>query len=190
MVSNSSPNHLHGAGRRVTVRYPLREGRAFPLVKAHWPASRLAAVRDVSRGGLGLVLDVPVARGERVWVELPVQGTRFSPCRAGRVAHVRDLGGGAWAVGVAFDAPLPSALREALLDLPAEGALDGGLGLPALQVLVAPGFPAPEQCGTAASPAGPELRPAPARAGGPLATPGLVVPLPGSSPVTRGLSRH
>jgi hypothetical protein len=111
-----NPGVAVGPGRRQTVRYPLVELRACPFFGPDWPAPRQATVQDVSRGGIGLLLDAPVRRGDHVCIELPGRSGRPALRRSARVAHVRDRGAGTWAAGCAFDDPLPAEHREALLD--------------------------------------------------------------------------
>jgi hypothetical protein len=104
-----------GPGRRVTVRYPLPADITCPLTGDAWQGPQRATVRDVSRGGIGLLLDAPVALGARMLIELHGEGSRPLRRLACRVVHVTERGGGAWVVGCAFDAPLSASEREAVL---------------------------------------------------------------------------
>jgi hypothetical protein len=92
--------------RRVWVRFP--SGLETTLQPARGPdAPRLGArVRDVSRGGILLVLDRPFEPGEMLSVELPaVEGQPPSTVLA-CVVRAAEAAGGEWSVGCAFAAEL------------------------------------------------------------------------------------
>jgi hypothetical protein len=106
---------LPGPGQRATVRYPLPAETTCPLAGLDAPGTHRGTVRDVSRGGLGLLLDVPVGPGERLLVGLSWEEARpvYVACR---VVHVTDCRDGTWAAGCAFDTPLSTAQREEFLE--------------------------------------------------------------------------
>jgi PilZ domain len=63
-----------------------------------WPGT----IRDVSRGGLGLVLGRRFEPGTALFVELGAAGGEDRRPLLARVVHVKRLGGGAWLLGCAF----------------------------------------------------------------------------------------
>ena len=92
--------------RRVWVRYP--SGLETTLQSARVPdGPRLAArVRDVSRGGIHLVVDRPFEAGKLLSVELPAaEGQPLSTVLA-CVVRAAPAEGGAWSAGCAFSAEL------------------------------------------------------------------------------------
>ena len=73
---------------------------------------RTARVRNVSRTGIGLVLDRCWQVGAAMIVELPVEeGVRSA---RGRVVHATTLPGGTFLMGCTFDAPLTDAEVQVL----------------------------------------------------------------------------
>jgi hypothetical protein len=73
---------------------------------------RLARVRNVSRTGIGLVLDRHWPPGTALIFELPVEdGVRSA---RGRVIHATSQPGGTFLVGCTFDLPLSDVELQAL----------------------------------------------------------------------------
>jgi hypothetical protein len=99
--------------RRVWVRFP--SGLETALHQARLPdGPRLAArVRDVSRGGIHLVLDRPFEAGELLSVELPAAEGQPPSTVLACVVRAAEADGGAWSVGCTFAAELAEADLEA-----------------------------------------------------------------------------
>lgn len=92
--------------RRVWVRYPCDvEASCQP---ADLPDSqRLSArVRDISRGGINLVLSCPVEIGAFLSVELPTASTRATSTVLAYVVRVSSPMEGEWSVGCSFASEL------------------------------------------------------------------------------------
>lgn len=92
--------------RRVWVRFP--SGLETTLHPAGAPEGpRLAArVRDVSRGGIHLLLDRPFEAGEMLSVELPAAEGQPPSTVLACVVRAAGAEGGAWSVGCTFSAEL------------------------------------------------------------------------------------
>ncbi len=92
--------------RRVWVRFP--SGLETTLQPANGPdGPRLGArVRDVSRGGIHLVLDRPFEAGEMLSVELPAAEGQPPSTVLACVVRASEAEGGAWSVGCTFAAEL------------------------------------------------------------------------------------
>ncbi len=92
--------------RRVWVRFP--SGLETTLQAARGPdGPRLGAqVRDVSRGGIHLVVDRPFEPGELLSVELPAAEGQVPSTVLACVVRVAEADDGAWSVGCTFAAEL------------------------------------------------------------------------------------
>jgi hypothetical protein len=78
-------------------------------------AGRTVRVRNISRTGLGLIVDLHWGPGTVLSVGLPLGPERSArPCRA-RVVHATAQPGGCFLVGCAFEAPLSDDEFQALL---------------------------------------------------------------------------
>lgn len=71
-------------------------------------------IRDISSGGIGLVLRRRFERGTGLVIELPGGGDEPATVLA-RVVHVKAQPGGAWALGCVFVSPLSDEELNALL---------------------------------------------------------------------------
>jgi serine/threonine protein kinase len=109
-----------GGERRATVRYALRVGGCAvvdPDVHGGWGSEEIwpLVVRDVSAGGVGVLLARRFEPGTDLSIELVV-GTSGPPQRLpARVVRVQVERGGYWIHGCAFDPPLGDEQLEALL---------------------------------------------------------------------------
>jgi hypothetical protein len=95
------------AKRRATVRYALDADTACAPLAA-WGASQgwEARIRDISRGGLGLLLDRRLEPGTLITVDLPL--TPDCPrLLLARVVHATAQPDGGWLVGCALFDLLP-----------------------------------------------------------------------------------
>jgi hypothetical protein len=95
--------------RRAFVRVPSTlEGRCRLAGRSHdvsWPGQ----VRDISRGGVGLVCQHRFRPGTQLEIEFRHADGRLLRTIAARVAHATPLfidGRHAWLLGCAFDRPL------------------------------------------------------------------------------------
>ncbi len=76
-----------------------------------------ATIRDVSQGGLSLVLQRRFERGAALAVELPGGGLDTSSTVLVRVKHVRPQAGGGWALGCSFVSDLSEEELATLLQV-------------------------------------------------------------------------
>src|SRR5205823_5684310 len=66
----------------------------------------LGRVRDLSAGGIGLVLRRPFEPGVTLTIELEGSGEGPPPLLVARVVHLEAGAGGGWVIGCAFANPL------------------------------------------------------------------------------------
>jgi len=74
-----------------------------------------AVVRDLSPGGIGLIVERRFERGTSLTVEVPETGTRPAVTLFGRVAHVTALPDNRWLIGCAFALQLDTEKLQSLL---------------------------------------------------------------------------
>ena len=100
-----------GAERRIFPRKEVHghvEGRRLDHTIAARQNPRLSlTLRDISLGGLSALSDTVVAKGERVSVFFPPEGTRRGWDASGRVIRCQPSGTG-YRIAVEFD-PIPAA---------------------------------------------------------------------------------
>jgi hypothetical protein len=99
--------------RRTSVRY--FSNLACRLVADDPANSRPAIIRDISRGGLGLILNQPFERDSMVAVEVPLPDLGRLRVLIARVVHSSPNTEGQWHVGCAFITVLQQAELEVLL---------------------------------------------------------------------------
>ncbi len=101
--------------RRRATRYPCWLRGACRPFGGSLLERRASIVRDLSTGGVNLMLDKPVDKGTALAVEL--EGDRRRPCRylLAHVAHLIEDSEGQWLVGCAFDRSLSEQEVRALL---------------------------------------------------------------------------
>jgi hypothetical protein len=94
------------ADRRVWVRYPADLETTLRPEGSPEAGPLAARVRNISRGGINLVVRRPFETGDLVTVELPSTeaDTRYTVLAC--VVHVRALADGAWALGCTFSGEL------------------------------------------------------------------------------------
>jgi hypothetical protein len=97
-----------GDERRVRLRHASSVQTVVHAVNAAEPLSLTARVRNVSRGGINLVLDRPFEPGSIVSLELPGTGPTPSTVLA-CVVHATPAGDGGWSVGCTFSRELSDA---------------------------------------------------------------------------------
>ena len=74
-----------------------------------------AALRDISPGGIGLLIDRPVASGSLVAVELFNRAEKYWHLKVTRVVHVTPSASGLWVAGNTFLQRLTDEEFDALL---------------------------------------------------------------------------
>jgi hypothetical protein len=92
--------------RRVWVRYPCDLEAASQLVNGHQQPHLSARVRDISRGGVQLVLPCRCEVGSLVSVDLPRPLAEAGATVLACVVRVSELPGGEWSVGCTFASEL------------------------------------------------------------------------------------
>jgi hypothetical protein len=125
--------------RRRATRYPCWLRGACRPFGASLLERRASILRDLSTGGVNLMIDRPVDRGAALAVELEGIGGRSGRYLLAHVAHIIEDSQGQWLVGCAFDRSLSEEEVRALLlgcvsataslDFPLwpSGAVGGGL---------------------------------------------------------------
>jgi hypothetical protein len=92
--------------RRVWVRHPST-AQAVVQGVGNCIVTRLSArVRNVSRGGINLLLDRPLQPGEMISIELPGSTPQKTSTVLACVVHVREQGPGEWSTGCTFSESL------------------------------------------------------------------------------------
>ena len=108
----TTPRPPRESERRTAARHPSTLRLTCYPVGGGLGERRTARVRNVSRTGMGLVLDRHWPPGTALIVEVPgAEGVH--PARV-RVVHATSQPGGCFLVGCTFDAPLGDADLEAL----------------------------------------------------------------------------
>jgi hypothetical protein len=80
-------------------------------------------IRDISAGGVGLIMVRRFERGTGVAIELPPSGGYPGDTVLARVENVKALPGGSWLLGCAFVSPLSESTVDRVIDLePVHGA--------------------------------------------------------------------
>jgi hypothetical protein len=106
-------HHLHapdqpppGAEERVSARH--RPRRTAPVKVFVPPDYRVqsGALRDVSAGGAGLIVDTAVEAGTLLFVQLPGMRAGRTRTVAARVIHLTPLSTGEWLAGCRWQSPL------------------------------------------------------------------------------------
>ncbi len=101
--------------RRARVRHPFRQQTCCYRASPRRKGIRWAAVRELSAGGVGLVLGRPFEPGERCTVELHDRRRGATRLLAAEVVHVQDLGDGSFLMGCRFLTPLADGELRTLL---------------------------------------------------------------------------
>jgi hypothetical protein len=88
--------------RRKWARHPAGPQTTCDLLIDATLAFSALAVRDVSEGGIGLAVDIPVPFGEALTVQLHNPGTRVFVHRLAQVVYCFPVASGAFTLGVTF----------------------------------------------------------------------------------------
>lgn len=106
---------LPAVDRRINVRYPRGKAATSCLITDAqgnlWPAE----VRDISMGGMSMVLLRPVERGAVLNIELANKLLRFNRRVQLRALHIRPHPEGGWIIGGAFSRKLTASELQALV---------------------------------------------------------------------------
>jgi hypothetical protein len=98
-----------GEERRVRLRLPSSVQTVVHSTNGAEPLQLPARVRNVSRGGINLVLDRPFEPGSIVSIELPGQEGQTASTVLACVVHATPAGDGGWSVGCTFSRELSDA---------------------------------------------------------------------------------
>ncbi len=99
--------------RRVTVRFDSTQETPCHYATTDQIECRWARVRDISTGGLGLIMDCSLETGKRLIVELPTRNLTPQGISATVIYNI-DNGNGTWVMGCAFVKPLAEQELSAL----------------------------------------------------------------------------
>lgn len=100
--------------RRLWVRYPTNLVTIVHTAAGDEPSERVSAVvRDISLGGVNLVVDRPFETGQLISVELPLEGEETQTVLA-CVVRANPQHGQQWALGCVFSRELASEDLEGL----------------------------------------------------------------------------
>jgi c-di-GMP-binding flagellar brake protein YcgR len=92
--------------RRVRVRYPANLATALQRVNGKETPRVPAKVRDISRGGIGLLVSEHIEPGTLLTVELPGPSGQTAYTVMACVVHARRQPRGDWAIGCTFSQDL------------------------------------------------------------------------------------
>jgi hypothetical protein len=112
-----------GAEQRAWVRYPDPTNGPYQLIDAETEYGWWASVRDVSLGGLALVLSQRLTPGTRLIIDKPLRSGRPWHALSVRVVHATACAEG-WLLGCEFAHPLSEEDLEVLLQ-PAQPGTPG-----------------------------------------------------------------
>jgi hypothetical protein len=104
-----------GRERRVTVRYAINKKACINVVVVLKNEPRVANVRDISAGGIALVLEKPLVSGTLLTAELYNASRLFFCSRLMRVTHSALEADGTFLIGCQFSTPLAYDQLQALL---------------------------------------------------------------------------
>jgi hypothetical protein len=88
--------------RRVWVRFPANLETTYRPADGEAGSRFSAVIRDISRGGLSLIVDHTLEPGDLLNVELPGQAELATCCVLACVVHVSPLDTGGWLLGCTF----------------------------------------------------------------------------------------
>ncbi len=109
------PSHPPGRERRASVRYTIPGAAEWFIHVLVGEETCTAAVRDISIGGIGFLINRQLEPGNLIRVELTNASQLFSDLRQARVAHVLPQVEGNFLTGCQFAEPLTYEQIYALL---------------------------------------------------------------------------
>ena len=92
--------------RRSEPRWPCRRGHVCRVLVRPSFQTKNALILDLSTGGIGLILAVPLEEGQQLAIQLPLVREDTSETHRARVVHVRRHEEWGWVHGCCFDRPL------------------------------------------------------------------------------------
>lgn len=92
--------------RRAHVRYPCEFDSSCSPISAARGSQWTGKVRDISQGGIGIILSRRFELGTLLSVEIQEPDGRSSGSLLARVVHVTPHSSGGWAVGCCFTSEL------------------------------------------------------------------------------------
>jgi hypothetical protein len=92
---------------RREVRLPGRAGLTLKVNVRPTFANHRAGVKDISRRGIGLLVNAPIEVGSRVALQVGDGRPDAPHILQAQVVHCTPLKGGTWLVGCRFFRPLP-----------------------------------------------------------------------------------
>ena len=101
--------------RRRTVRYMCAPATVGRLYVAEDREYQYVCVLNISEGGIGLVLEHPVAVGTWVIIQVRTIETRVADDLPARVIHCTPQVSGEWLIGCEFAEPLTADALDAFL---------------------------------------------------------------------------
>jgi hypothetical protein len=128
-VQGNRANSKDSAEGRVWLRHQCELTTTCQPVAARGPDDPQwdARIRDISAGGIGLVVIRRFERGVSLAVEIPAEGDYVGDTLLARIVHVRAMPGEGWMLGCAFVSPLSEETVAKLVQL--RQKLDAAQGL-------------------------------------------------------------
>lgn len=102
-------------GRRDAIRHLSHVNQRIHVIVSDGRESRWALVRDVSNGGIGLLLSCPLDPGTVLSINLSSWSAHQSFARSASVVYAMPQGDGSWRIGCTFDSPLGASDLNAFL---------------------------------------------------------------------------
>lgn len=122
-LASSTEKTASGRDRRTWIRYPSSpETPFFSLAEQEEIIFRRAKVRDISKGGIGLVLNSEVKPGTLVDIVLPEIPEAASRSIQARITYSAPLSSRQWVIGCAFMQQLSDEELKVLLQAAAAAA--------------------------------------------------------------------
>jgi len=107
LTQKFSPDLPQGASRRSSIRVATDLRCTFGAL----PLARDASIKDLSRSGVFIRTDAPLAVGSELWIRIPVPGRGTVEVAGVVAAHVGDEGSALRGMGVRFAPMGPDAME-------------------------------------------------------------------------------
>jgi hypothetical protein len=88
--------------RRAHVRFPCEGDSSCSPITAGRGQGWSGKIRDISRGGIGILLSRRVELGTLLSIEIQLANNRNAGTQLARVVHVTPHSGGGWVIGCCF----------------------------------------------------------------------------------------
>jgi hypothetical protein len=106
LLTSSEPPIVSRIDRRASTRYPCNLSTSCRIAALVAGDPIPGRVRNISAGGISLVLGHPVDGGDEITVELRSNFRHFARAMLVRVAYCVEHPSGDWIVGAAFTQPM------------------------------------------------------------------------------------